>query len=1268
MTWQALIAHAPGEEQLAEEIARHLADAGYAASYRGAVLVGESFTEEASKALSAGGPVILCATINAMGTGWAHLLVNSAFAQANKKRIFALRIEKLAYLDHILADTAVVEYWQDPVQGIQDLLKALRKHFPLEPEVSAATPIETPVAYLDRLTGISRFDSEALKSFRTELRAGIARNLPPYLDDLEFLQRSSLMRNGFLTLTGVLLFGDTPTHFLPSAFARFIVYSGKTKTADREPIDVRGTVIDQITGLHQQIASRIRTRERVRAESPRAEVIYEYPMRTVREIIANALVHRDYEDSKRWAHVRLFTDHIEILSPGNWVGINLLEDGSPVGLSMLVSESVKRNLALATVVAWARLIEGEGSGLLTAIEECQEISVPEPIVSFKDGYVKVTIFPRSDWEMERPFIDITGRQTSPKTTRSGPVPPRLHNLPFSSLGDLLKGRDEELRKLQDGVATAITQAETIYGLGGIGKTRLAVEHAWRSGNLYDYAFFVVAESTEALHSGLANLARPDLLNLPEYKTGAQEESVGSVLRWFREHDRWLLILDNVDTKNAEQAVMKIVPSLSMGRVLITSRIKDWPAGIRKQQIETLSLGEAQRFILERTASDRNQSRDDPGQALQLARVFDGLPLALEQAAAYIAQHQMSLHEYLEESEREREKVLSWYDNSVMQYPASVTVIWQKTFEQLGPTAATILRLTAYLASNPIPVVMFEEGAKIVKEAVGLLCEEIGAQLGDQAVSEAIAELASYSMVTRAGANFSVHRIVQDVLRSRIPEERRRDWVELSLRIVNKLAPLQGDDVRTWPVWDILQAHAVQVVAYADAIKITDPTSCLMNKLATLMLGKGLYLEAEPLMRRGFQIDEESFGPQHPNVARDLNSLAQLLQATNRLSEAEPLMRRALQIDEESFGPQHPNVARDLNNLAQLLQTTNRLLEAEPLMRRALQIDEESFGPQHPNIARDLNNLAQLLQTTNRLLEAEPLMRRALQIDEESFGPQHPNIAIRLNNLALLLQDTNRLSEAKPLMRRALQIDEESFGPQHPNVARDLNNLAQLLQATNRLAEAEPLMRRALQIDEESFGSQHPNVAIDLNNLASLLQATNRLSEAESLMRRALQIDEKSFGPQHPEVAIDLNNLASLLQATSRLSEAEPLMRRALQIDEESFGPQHPNVAIRLNNLAQLLQATHRVSDAEPLTRRALQIDEESFGPQHPNVAIRLNNLAKLLKATNRLSEAEPLMRRAVDIFKNSLGEEHPKTQIARENLDLLLEQYEFPSSPERAQA
>ncbi len=692
--------------------------------------------------------------------------------------------------------------------------------------------------------------------------------------------------------------------------------------------------------------------------------------------------------------------------------------------------------------------------------------------------------------LDRLVWGIKSKKPSPKKTAqrqpSKPTPPRRHNLPFPSLGDLFKGRDAELRTLSDGPATAITQAQTLFGLGGIGKTRLAVEHAWRSGDRYDKALFVVAESPQALRSNLARLSRPSLLDLPQIETASEESNVEAVLGWLQQNNRWLVILDNVDTQEAERAVLEILPSLARGRVLITSRLRDWPASVRRQSLELLGPEEAQRFLLERTASDRDRAQADPETARRLAETLGYLPLALEQASAYIAHHQMSLSAYLEEWQREREKVLRWYRADVMQYPASLAVTWQKTFQQLSPTAATILRLSAYLAPEPIPVEMFEQEASIVEESVQAFCEETGVEAGDSSIQSALADLAAFSMATRAGASFVVHRMVQEVLRSSLPEGYRRDWIERSLRLVNDYSPDTPSDVRTWPVWDPLRPHAAVVVQHADAAAIFIPTARLIGSLSLLLKTKSLYDEAERLVRRALEINESALGPTHSEVAICLNNLALLLHDTNCLAEAEPLMRRALQIDQQALGEIHPNIARDLNNLASLLQATHRLAEAEPLMRRALQTFEQVLGEDHPRVAIVLNNLAQLLQGTNHLAEAEPLMRRALQIDQRAFGENHPSVARDLSNLARLLQDTNRLAEAEPLMWRALQIDQQALGKNHPNVAIRLNNLARLLQATNRLAEAEPLMRRALAVFEQSLGPEHPNTGIVRENLDALL--------------------------------------------------------------------------------------------------------------------------------------------------------------------------------------
>jgi tetratricopeptide (TPR) repeat protein len=655
--------------------------------------------------------------------------------------------------------------------------------------------------------------------------------------------------------------------------------------------------------------------------------------------------------------------------------------------------------------------------------------------------------------MDRLIWGITGKKPD-RGPRPTPAGPPIHNLPFQPLGDLLKGRDHELASLEEtlaapGGAAAITQSEAISGLGGIGKTRLAVEHAWRCGSRYTAAWFVRADTPEGLHRGLAGLAGPDLLKLAELPT-AEDQVVAAVLRHLREHPGWLLILDNVDTQEAATAVCDLLPRFSGGRVLITSRLREWPPSVRKQPLETLLPDEAVLFLIKRTDGEREPAADDATQAHHLAEILGGLPLALEQAAAYINHHRLRFADYRAAWEQEREAVLSWYEPRIMQYPASVAVTWKTTFDRLSPTAGAILRLTAFLAPDPMQVEMFEKGEEFVRKAAGLLAEERGKNPDPGSILSALAELGTYSMITRLeGRRLTVHRMVQEAMRSQIPEERRKDWIELSLRVVNWFSPPKPDDVRTWPVWDLLRPHATVIVAAADAVGITEPTSRLMNHLGQLLQAKGLFSEAEPLMRRSLDIGEASFGPEHPNVAASLNNLAQLLKATNRLDEAEPLMRRTLAIAEISFGPEHPNVATSLNNLALLLKNTNRLDEAEPLMRRALAIDEASFGPEHPNVAIRLNNLAGLLKATDRLDEAEPLRRRALAIDEASLGPEHPNVAIRLNNLAALLKATDRLDEAEPLMRRAAEILEKSLGPDHPRTKMYRRNLANLLAQRER---------------------------------------------------------------------------------------------------------------------------------------------------------------------------------------------------------------------------
>ena len=582
---------------------------------------------------------------------------------------------------------------------------------------------------------------------------------------------------------------------------------------------------------------------------------------------------------------------------------------------------------------------------------------------------------------------------------------KVINLPYVSLGDLFKGRDSLLHELAERLGPVprcsdqATVALALTGLGGIGKTRLALEYAWRHAKDYPAMLLVGADSPEALNRNLAALCATTILDLPEKDERDESRQRDAAINWLQQHPGWLLILDNIDSKPAAKPAKALLPQLTGGHVLLTSRLTNWSAGVRALAVDLLSPEAAADFLLARTNEKRRRQANDSEVTRTLAKELGYLALALEQAGAYIAYRTGSFEHYLAQWRNQRTTVLAWYDADLMDYPKSVAITWQTSFDQLSEPARRLLQRLAWLAAEPIPE--------------SLLAVPIAGLEASEADPEAaLAELKSYSLVSRsANADyFSVHRLVQEVTRRGQHDDPAHGRLAEALNWVNDAFVGDIRDVRDWPALEPLAPHARAVALCADQAGIHDPAAHLLDQVGVLLLQKAQHAEAEPLMRRALAIDEASFGDNHPNVARDLNTLAQLLQATNRLADAEPLMRRALAIDEARFGADHPEVATDLNTLAQLLQATNRLAEAAPLMRRALAIDEASFRDDHPNVRIRLNNLAMLLQAANRLAEAEPLMRRALAIFVTSLGTEHPYSKGAGGNYVALLQAMGRTDE------------------------------------------------------------------------------------------------------------------------------------------------------------------------------------------------------------------------------------------------------------------
>lgn len=759
------------------------------------------------------------------------------------------------------------------------------------------------------------------------------------------------------------------------------------------------------------------------------------------------------------------------------------------------------------------------------------------------------------------------------------------------------GRTEELRRLRElaglgkvGVLTAV------HGLGGVGKTALAIEYAHAFAHEYAGGRWQVrCEGRDDLRAALVSLAGARDLNF-EFTAKEQKDPGAAFERVLGElkkradasqPGRVLLILDNVDrAKLLEPAQVKHLPQADWLHLIATTRLGQKDLFGKQKDRAFLSVDElpdevALALIERYQPEGKFRNADERAAATEIVRGLGRFTLSVETTAVFLGQswRDVTCRAFLARLTKEgltgSEGAARETSEGVRHGEKSLVATLRPTLEALSDPERLVLDVAALLPADHVALPWLRALAAERFPEFGRDAEpgyhDPWQSLIDRLLSLRLLQLTGVADPDQRPLVARMHRLVQEVVtrRDAFPADDLR-------RRITAHAEARGEVLQdNWLDWNNrwemqpLTALSAQLLARGAA-----EGARLASRVAVGLLALARYAEAEPLFRQALALDEANHGPRHSHVAEDLGRLAALLLATNRLQEAEPLFQRVLKIDQAAYGPKDSRVATDLNSLAILLQQINRPKEAERLYRRALKIDEANHGPAHPKLAEALNNLAQLLQNTNRLKGAGALMRRVLAIHEASLGPEHPAITVGLCNLGRLLYFTDQFEEAEKLLRRALKIDETSLGPEHATVATDLQYLADLLHSTHRLEEAEPLLRRALQIGEATYGPDHPVVAGSLNSLGRILCSLRRLEEAEPLLRRALAIDEASRGPEHPNVARDVESLMELLLASNRFREAEPLMRRLVE-DRLRFtvntGQPHPGLEASRNNYIGLLR-------------------------------------------------------------------------------------------------
>lgn len=607
---------AEGEESLARELAAPLGKAGYDVAHNDTVSVGDSLIGAANAAVASGAPIVLCATVKSVGSTWSHQIVNAGRVN---NRVFVVLMEKSAYVEHLSMNTKVARYCDDPVQGMSDLVAALARHFPpgMVLPVTADAPDQRDLQFLDQSTDV-RLDHAALQHFRDTMREEIAARHPAALTPMEFLERGMLVLEGRLTRTGALLFGERPAAACPTAMVKCVRYYGATRAEQRESLTFEGPIAEQIIAARDFVARRVQRGERPSSVSAESVPVYDYPMIAVREIIANALVHRDYSVDHACVHVRLFSDRLEISSPGSWLGRDV-PVGVPLDLTTLVGHSIKRNFRLAHVLSWVRLVEGEGSGIPTVLSECDGTSVPAPTVLQEQGFITVTLRPLPRF---------------PERVESGgwaemPVPMQV---PMAVSGFV--GRDQELEKLRAQVISADSSSvAVISGMGGVGKTTLAMRFAHQAADRFpDGQLFAVLHDDTDPADTLAGFLTA--LGVPGHRIPADTTTRAALYRSLLSGRRTLVVLDNVvDVRQIEQ----LLPGSDGNKVVVTSRsnlgeaITLW--GASTQRLDVLSKEASMKLLADRVGSER--VAEEPEAAEELVAMCGQVPVALAVAAAYV---------------------------------------------------------------------------------------------------------------------------------------------------------------------------------------------------------------------------------------------------------------------------------------------------------------------------------------------------------------------------------------------------------------------------------------------------------------------------------------------------------------------------------------------------------------------------------------------------------------------------------------------------------
>ena len=837
--------------------------------------------------------------------------------------------------------------------------------------------------------------------------------------------------------------------------------------------------------------------------------------------------------------------------------------------------------------------------------------------------------------------------------------------------------------------TGVPRILILHGLGGIGKTQLALKFVEEHRADFSPILWIDAESQDTLRASFERCASD--LGLSINRTPGQDVKLGDqpavkgVLDWFQQQHtsslEWLVVIDNADDTEHSN-IEDIIPQGGNGNVIITSQHTYPPKLLKRDcaniKIPEMNRTEASNLLLQDFETDFESVPSDVQDAAdEILDFLDGFPLAIDLARAYLVMqpdYEAALKQYSIDLVRHKDELLSYKPfYTLSSYKKTVWTVWDTTLaaiEDRYPESNASLLLTflamldganvqdelfrlASLGLPTLPKALYTQHEKLPEWFKRWIA--VNGEMWDNFhYRKGIEPLLQYGLlqpVEGVWPGVTMHGLVQWRARKQHVDQPLAPCLWIFLTAV---AQHINQDKRQQQFRRYFVPHITMVRLHVDKrLRVEDLSGHDLSSrsiVAQLLYDEGSWSTAAELVVQVMETRKRVLGPEHPNTLASMDHLAFTYQNQGRWQEAEKLQLQVIETRNRVQGPEHPHTLISMGNLAMIYSNQGRWQEAEELQVQAIEMMNRVLGPEHPNTLVSITNLALTYADQGRWQEAEELHMQGIEIRKRVLGSKHPNTLISMNNLASTYLNQGRWQEAEELQIQTMKTRNRMLGPEHPDTLISMDNLAATYRNQGRWQEAEELGAQVMETRNRVLGPEHPHTLTSMDNLASTYSNRGRWQEAEELQLQTTEINKRVLGPEHPTTLISMGNLATTYRNQGRWQEAEELGAQVMETRNRVLGPEHPHTLTSMDNLASTYSNRGRWQEAEELQMQVIETMNRVLGAEHPDTLVSMDNLASTYRNQGRWQEAEELGAQVMETMIRVLGAEHPYTLTSMSNL------------------